>query len=124
MLRGVRAAALIGGAFFIFPLLALGQAFGLNGATWIWWRWACFAAAALTAIVTALLVWQRKRVEFRRGAKAAILIALAAIAASFAAMAQHFNDSYYGSLVWPRLLACVALAAVLAIGIAVLRSAR
>jgi hypothetical protein len=79
---------------------------------------------ALAAIVTALLAWQRKRPEFTRAAKAAILIALAAIAASFAVMAQHFNDSYYGSLVWPHLLACVAFAGVLVAAIAVLRSAR
>ena len=121
---GVRAAALTGGFFFVFLLLVVGQLFGLNGATWIWWRWGCFAAAALEAIVAALIAWRRKRVEFRRGATVAILIALAAIGASFAVMTQHFNDSYYGSLVWPHLLACVAFAGCLVVGIAVLRSAR
>ena len=119
----VRAAALTGGTFFVLPLLVVGQLFGLNGATWIWWRWGCFAAAALAAIVAAVIAWRRKRVEFGRGAKAAILTAVAAIVASLTVMGQYFNDSYDGNLVWPHLLACVAFAGCLVVGIAVLRSA-
>jgi hypothetical protein len=119
----VRAAALTGGIPIVFVLVFVGGLFGLNGSTWIWWRWGSYAAATVAAIVTAYLAWRRKRAELGRGSIAAILIAIAAIVASLTTMGQHFNDSYHGNLVWPHLLACVAFAGVLVVAIAILRAA-
>ena len=81
--------------------LYVGGILGLNGPNWDWWQGVMFALAVLTV---ALVL--RPRVRVPHGRLVAPLGVAVAVAAAVVA-GQRFNDSYHGTQLWPRLLACV-----------------
>jgi len=91
--------------------LYIGAIFGLNGPNWDWWQGVMFALAVLTL---ALAIGPRVRVPHGRllAAAGAVVAVAAAVVAG-----ERFNDSYVGTQLWPRLLACIFGAGVAAAAI-------
>jgi hypothetical protein len=98
------------GAVVAGALLVVGFLFGLNGDQWDWWRWTSWAAALVVASGTVRIIRRRRpTVRLRRRELTIVIVAGLTAGTSIAVMANRFSDPYGGSLVWPHILACVAL---------------
>jgi hypothetical protein len=110
------------GAAAAVVLVALGGVFGLNGGQWGWWRDASWAAA-VASLVLALRAARGVRAPVARPRAAhalGMLCGSIAAGASVGVMARRYSDPYGGPLLWPHVLAVVALAGVVvAVGSAV-----
>lgn len=98
-------------------LVVLAAVFDLNGGQWDWWRDASWAAA-IASLVLALRAARRIRTPVARPRAAHALGLLGgstAVGVSVAVMARRYSDPYAGPLLWPHVLAVVALAGVVAV---------
>jgi hypothetical protein len=121
--RAIRALVITFGLATAVALFALGLVFGLNGGQWAWWRdasWVAVVPALGLSLSGALGV----RGRVRRPRLVHVLGMFGgsiAVAVSVVVMARHYSDPYGGPLLWPHVLACVALSGlVVAIGSAAL----
>jgi amino acid permease len=103
---------IVAGAVLALVLCVVGALFGLNGPTWDWWQDVAWGAALVTLVAVPLAGPVGGRMPTRMRRFRGLLLSLGTaglvvLVATLAAMGAHFNDSYTGSLAWPRVLACV-----------------
>ncbi len=97
--------------------VALAGVFDLNGGQWDWWRNASWVAA-VASFVLALRAARRIRTRVARPRAAHVLVVLCgstAVGVSVVVMAERYSDPYAGPLLWPHVLAVVALAGVVVV---------
>jgi hypothetical protein len=100
------------GAAGAFVLFWLGAVFGLNGDQWAWWDDASSIAACVTLVVALWIVFRLPGRALRPHLPhlAGIVGGLAVVVVSVVIMARRYSDPYLGPLLWPHVLACLALA--------------
>src|SRR4051794_33484185 len=120
----MRVAVVLGGVVLAVVLGAFAGIFSLNSGNWDWWRGFCLLGAAVVGGVTVWIVTRKgPRREPKHAADAgAILGGCVVIAVSAAVAGRSFNDSYYGSPLWPHLCAVTALAGFLAVVVGAARA--
>ena len=104
----------------VVVLVPVGAIFGVNGGQWSWWRAASWAGALSLVLTAAVVAFPRHRTasadpRVKGPAAAGVLLGLAVIAISLTVMASRYSDPYSGPLLWPHVLAVVALAGLVVI---------
>ena len=108
----MRALVAVLGVAGAFVLYYLGVIFDVNGDPWAWWSYASTTAACATLVVALWIVLRLPGRVLRPHLPhlAGMVGGLAVVVVSVVIMARRYSDPYDGPLLWPHILACLALA--------------